>query len=63
MTNTKKILIAIYLIGVICVGVLLARMFIGGNNITNPEAMLPITYQALKGLAGECIRKGVDDYK
>lgn len=44
MTNTKKILIAIYLIGVICVGVLLARMFIGGNNITNPEAMLPVTY-------------------
>lgn len=44
MTIAKKILIAFYLVSVICVGVLLARMLIGGNRIINPEAMLPVTY-------------------
>ncbi len=44
MTNAKKILRAIYLVGIICVCVLLARMLIGGNRIINPEAMLPVTY-------------------
>lgn len=44
MANAKKILITIYIIGVICVCVLLVRMLIGGNNIINPDAMLPFTY-------------------
>jgi len=44
MTNAKKILITIYIIGVVCVCVLLVRMLIGGNNIINPDAMLPLTY-------------------
>ncbi len=44
MNNTKKVLIAIYSIGVIIVCILLVRMFIGGNNIINPDSMLPFTY-------------------
>lgn len=44
MSNAKKILIIIYIIGVICVCFLLVRMLIGGNNIINPDAMLPLTY-------------------
>ncbi|MDF2542428.1 MAG: hypothetical protein K0S47_2146 [Herbinix sp.] len=44
MVVVKKILITVYIIGVICVCALLGRMMIGGNNLINPDAMLPITY-------------------
>jgi hypothetical protein len=44
MANSKKFLITVYILGVICVCFLLARMLISGNNIINPNAMLPLTY-------------------
>lgn len=44
MSNAKKILFVLYIVGVTCVCVLLARMLIGGNSTINPDAMLPFTY-------------------
>jgi hypothetical protein len=44
MAITKNFLITIYIIGIICVCALLARMLIGGNAIINPDSMLPLTY-------------------
>lgn len=44
MMSAKKVLITIYSIGVTCVGILLVRMFVGGNSIINPDAMIPVTY-------------------
>lgn len=42
--SSKRVLTVIYIIGVICVCALLARMIIGGNKIINPYAMIPTTY-------------------
>ena len=44
MNYAKKIILTIYIIGVICVFFLLIRMIVGGNNIMDPDAMLPTTY-------------------
>ena len=44
MSRTKKILIAVYALGAACVCFLLGRGIIGGNQIMNPDAMLPTTY-------------------
>jgi hypothetical protein len=40
----KKGLILAYVLAVICILVLVMRMFIGGNVIMDPDAMLPMTY-------------------
>lgn len=44
MSRTKKIFIAVYTIGVLCVCILLVRMVIGGGRIISPDAMLPVSY-------------------
>lgn len=44
MINKNKGLVSIYIVGVICVVVLLIRIIIGGNNVINKDAMIPFTY-------------------
>ncbi len=40
----KKFLMGLYLIGMVCILVLVGRLLIGGNRIINPQAMLPMSY-------------------
>lgn len=43
MKFKKFLSIAIYVVGVLCVIIFMAKGIIGGSNVPNPEAMLPLT--------------------
>ena len=43
LSKNQTIALAIYIIGIGCVACLLIRAFVGGANVSNPQAMLPVT--------------------
>ena len=43
LSKNQKLALFIYTVGVICVIYLLFRGFVGSDNVSNPQAMLPVT--------------------
>ena len=43
LSKIQKLALFIYTVGVICVIYLLFRGFVGSDNVSNPQAMLPVT--------------------
>ena len=43
LSKNQKFVLVIYVIGVACVIYLLYRAFLGSVNVSNPQAMLPVT--------------------
>lgn len=50
LCKNQKLALFIYTVGVICVIYLLFRGFVGSDNVSNPQAMLPVTEFEASGI-------------